>query len=90
MQGGGPKGEDVLKDTEGNFHKSVRPSTHPSFLVKPSGPFDDLLLNFLNFLNFLSEELLNHLIFYPFGQRTRRGRCPIEHRGEFPSVRPSE
>ena len=22
----------------------------------------------------------------PFGQRTRRGRCPIEHRGEFPSV----
>ena len=25
-----------------------------------------------------------------FGQRTRKGRCPIEHRGEFPSVRPSE
>ena len=24
-----------------------------------------------------------------FGQRTRRGRCPIEQRGEFPSVRPS-
>ena len=26
----------------------------------------------------------------PFGQRTRRGRCPIEQRGEFPSVRTSE
>ena len=25
----------------------------------------------------------------PFGQRTRRGRCPIEQRGEF-SVRPNE
>ena len=26
----------------------------------------------------------------PFGQRTRRGRCPIEQRGEFPSVHPNE
>ena len=25
-----------------------------------------------------------------FGQRTRKGRCPIEHSGEFPSVRPNE
>ena len=27
-------------------------------------------------------------VFFPYaGQRTRRGRCPIDHRGEFPSVR---
>ena len=30
-----------------------------------------------------------HLEKAPIGQRTRRGRCPIEQRGEF-SVRPSE
>ena len=24
-----------------------------------------------------------------FGQRTQRGRCPVEYRGEFPYVRPS-
>ena len=29
-------------------------------------------------------------VVFPFGQRTRRGWCPIEHRGEFMSVRTSE
>ena len=38
---------------------------------------------------YLSVSLSVFMSVYLFGQRTRRGRCPIEQRGKFPSVRPS-